>query len=436
MNEILLPSIALALMAAGIVMLSLQHPWRRGSEPVAGYFSWLPGAVLFLLAGCVVFFWGWHGADDFGAKPHDSTAQNKPVQIHAEFPWGEDSPSAQPVTGSLGRQTAQDESAADAPAADALAAGRVTPPPANESAVLQTGQTQSTGQPPPSSALVISGGSARAGSFEKIAPELYPPRSLTSLKWRDAALHNNGGAVLLMDGTLAFWDVFAPGKEHRFTLPHPADALAATPTEVVARAKDGTVWLLPRQAGEGPVPLALEGISRIHSSAQPGRMLAAFTPYSYNGAADFVILPLSGGENPVPLPKSGAFKTVDDATLAPDGNVWALSSAGHTCLWRPGSQAIVPVAETRFSSLAVFGPHVVVVESGTGRLRLLHGSAKTPSVTGMARVIGVFGMALAWGKDGKAVLWGSKVSGSPRHFQLPDDHFEVRLGPTGLFVSW
>lgn len=436
MNEILLPSIALALMAAGIVMLSLQHPWRRGSEPVAGYFSWLPGAVLFLLAGCAVFFWGWHGADDFGAKPHDSTAQNKPVQIHVEFPWEEDSPSAQPVTGSLGRQPAQDESAADAPAADALAAGRVTPPPANESAVLQTRQTQSTGQTPPSSALVIAGGSARAGSFEKVAPELYPPRSLTALKWRDAALHGNGGAVLLMDGTLAVWDVSVPGKEHRFTLPHPADTLAATPTEAVARAKDGTVWLLPRQAGAGPAPLDVAGISRIHPSAQSGRMLAAVAARFDKRAIDFVILPLSGGESPVPLPRSGAFDTLNDATLASDGNVWALSSAGHACLWRPGTQAIVLVAETRFTSLAVFGPHVAAIESGTGRLRLLHGSAKTPSVTGMARVIGVFGMALAWGKDGQAVLWGSKVSGSPRHFQLPDNHFEARLGPTGLFVSW
>lgn len=436
MNEILLPSIALALMAAGIFMMSLRRPWRRGSEPVAGHFSWLPGAVLFLLAGCAAFFWGWHGDNDFGAKPHDSLAQKKPEQINVEFPWREDSPPAQPVTRSLDRQRASEKSAVNTPATSAPAPGKIILHPASESPPVPNLQARSPGQTTPPSALAVTGGNARVGSFEEVAPELYPPRFLTSLKWRDAALHGNGGAVVLVDGTLAVWDVSEPGKERRFTLPHPAHALAATPTEAVALAKDGTVWLLPRQAGAGPAPLDVEGISRIYPSAQPGRMLVAAAPRLNNGAIDFVILPLSGGENPVPLPKSGAFKALDDAALASDSNVWALSSAGHACLWRPGTQAIVLVAETRFSSLAVFGPHVAVVESETGRLSLLHGSAKTPSVTGMARIIGVFGMALAWGKDGQAVLWGSKVSGSPRHFQLPQDHFEVRLGPTGLFVSW
>lgn len=368
-------------------------------------------------------------------EPHGQTAEEAP-RI--------DLPHAPSDAGTSEEEPAPAENTMNAPATPATAPGSIRLHPAPESPPAPALQARADGQTPPTPALAIRGGNAHAGAFEEILPELYPPHALLSLPWRDAALHHNGdaalhhngGAVLLMDGTIAIWDVSKPGKEHRFTLGSPADALAATPVEAVARSRDGSVWLLPRQAGAQPRPLAGKGISRLHASAQPGRMLAAAASGFDKTTVSLMILPFAEGANPVPLPASGAFSALDDAALASDGHVWALSKQSHAYLWRPGSSAYVQAAEARFLSLAAFGSHVAVVRSGTGELSLLNGSGGSPAVAGMARVIGVNGMALAWGRKGKAVLWGSRVTGSPRHFQLPKDHTEVRLGPTGLFVSW
>ncbi|MES2598542.1 MAG: serine/threonine-protein kinase [Verrucomicrobiota bacterium] len=271
------------------------------------------------------------------------------------------------------------------------------------------------------------GAKVHVWSASPVAAELYPPKSLTALDWRDAALTLHGGAVLLEDGSVVVWDEKSPGQEHRVTLSKPVSNLVATPSEVVARSKDGQVYLLPRD-GQGEPRLLTANTTTVFPSAKDGQIL-----FSKRDGMPWLLSFGEKADEPVQM----ARYPTDPAMIAQDGSVWGISSTGKLLARRAGSEGFEVQSPVMTSDVAAMGAAVIALGANEGKVYLLNGSDPVPSeTTGQHKILAADGMALAFSRDLKAVLWGPKVKNSPQRFQLPNAVVYVKLGPTGLMVAW
>lgn len=280
--------------------------------------------------------------------------------------------------------------------------------------------------PVPASAAAP-GAKVHVWSVSPVAPALYPPPSLTTFEWRDAVLTRHGGAALLPDGSVVVWDETTPGKEHRFTLPSSVRELAATPSEVVALARDGDAYLMPRSKEAQPRVLA-SNVGRLSSSSRSGEMLLS--------ARGGTLCRLSFSD-PDGL-KSLNAPPMEPVVLALDGSVWGIGNTSMAVLSSgPGGGGFQPQSEVKSSDLAAMGASVLMIASEAGAVHQFNGANGLPDgLSGMTHIVAVDGMALAYSRDLKAVLWGPKVEDSPQRFKLPEGVVYMRLGPTGLMAAW
>lgn len=286
------------------------------------------------------------------------------------------------------------------------------------------GRQQAQDAPVP---VAAAGEMVHVWSISPVAPALYPPKSLTAVEWRDGVLTRHGGGALLEDGSVVLWDEGTPGKEHRITLPEPVSNLIATPAEVLARSKNGQVYLLPRD-GQGAPRLLAADVKTLFPSAKPGQML-----FSKRDGMPHL---LSFSEN-ADEPEQMARYPLDPAVIALDGSIWGINASNQILARRPGAAGFEAQSRSSVSDLAAMGTSVIALGAEDGKVLLFNGSADVPDgMTGVYKLLAVDGMALAFSRELKAVLWGPKVEDSPQRFRLPEGVVYVRLGPTGLMAAW
>ncbi|GEP41720.1 serine/threonine-protein kinase [Brevifollis gellanilyticus] len=265
-------------------------------------------------------------------------------------------------------------------------------------------------------------------SVSPVSPALFPPKSLTTVDWRDAVLTSHGGAALLEDGSVVMWDEKTPGQEHRITLSKPVNNLIATPSEVIAKTKDGQIYLLPRD-GQGKAPNTLAtNVTTLFPSAKDGQILFC----KRDGMPQLLSFGETAGE-----PVQVARYQTDPAAIAQDGTLWGINATGKLLARKAGSDGFEVQSSLLMSDLAVMGAAVVALDANDGSVHALNSSDPVPpGVSGQYKILAVNGMAMAYSRDLKAVLWGPKVEDSPQRFRLPEGVVYVRLGPTGLMVAW
>lgn len=262
---------------------------------------------------------------------------------------------------------------------------------------------------------------------------LLPPESLLKRgrEWRDVVLLQTGGAVLLKTGEVAVWSKARPGVEAYLKAPQDISALAATPVEAVAVARNGSAYLLPLTA-EGELELVVEGARlTMFSSARPGRIPAS----RVDGLAMSLALAEDSQVAYVRAPWRANW--LDPMTMTADGKVWALARGRMFEVDWDNARTGVKGEGDALTDIRAMGMGVIGLMGDEGRVVALRGAPAPPAdLVGMNRLLAAEGMALANNREHSAVAWGPAVPGSPRRFELPQGAWELRLGPSGLMIAW
>lgn len=323
----------------------------------------------------------------------------------------------------------QATAAPGAPAPEAEAKGPPGAAPASMAAPAST--------PSAASAPVVFRETGGAGVYvAHLTPEdatLLPPESLLKRgrEWRDVALLQTGGAVLLKTGEVAVWSKARPGIEVYLKTPPDISALAVTPVEAVAVARNGSAYLLPLTA-EGEQELVVEGARlTMFTSARPGRIPAS----RMDGLAMSLALAEDSQVAYVRAPWRANW--LDPMTMTADGKVWALSRGRMFEVDWEDARAGVNGEGEDLTEIRAMGMGVIALMGDEGRVVALRGAPAPPAdLMGMNRLLAVEGMAVASNREHAAMAWGPAVPGAPRRFELPQGAWELRLGPSGLMIAW
>ena len=268
---------------------------------------------------------------------------------------------------------------------------------------------------------------AKVWSINPLPPALSPPDELMKSAWKDCALVQRGGAVLLGDGkTLAFWSEAIPGKAMRYAHDQPLISLAHTASLIATLDDSHRVMIFSLVATDQPL-----------KSTEPVRALfsSPFSPWfgviTNDGKAQG--WSVEGGKLIV---RDYSFTKPEQLAIASETAVYCLDSNGR--LSDIGTAAYPDMRDAKNPARKIVaGPDHLFRVLRSGELRAT-GSLDTalPPLKDVTDILTGDGFAIALDTTGRLIVWGKDVPDSPQRMQMPEGTTHLRASPLGLLAAW